>query len=64
METDKYIEVADGNFITVKETGQVQITMCGDNGKPFVDSLYNILFAPDLYNRLFSIIVLINTVHT
>ena len=38
--------------------------MRGDNGKPFIDTLYNIRFAPDLCNWLFSIIVIINLVHT
>ena len=33
METDKYIEVADGHFVTAKKTGEVQIKMCDSNGK-------------------------------
>ena len=33
METDKYIEVADGNFVTEKQTREVQIKMCDGNGK-------------------------------
>ena len=48
METDKYIEVADGNFFTAKQTGQVQIKIRDNNGKPFIATLYNVLFAPDL----------------
>ena len=48
METDKYIEIADGNFITVKQTGEVQIKMRDDNGKPLFDMLYNVLFSSDL----------------
>ena len=63
-ETDKYIEVADGHFFTAKKTGEVQIKMCDDNGKPFIATLYNILLAPDLCYRLFSIITLMNLVHT
>ena len=47
-ETDKYIEVADGNFVTAKQTGQVQIKMHGDNGKPFIVTSYNVLLVPDL----------------
>ena len=59
-ETDKYIEVAYGNFVTAKQTGEVQIKMCDGNGKPFIARLYNVLFAPDLCNWLFSIIRLMN----
>ena len=47
--TDKYIEFAD-------QKGQVQIQMCGNNR--------NVLLAPDLCDRLFSIITLMNTGHT
>ena len=35
-----------------------------DNGKTFVATLYNVLLAPDLCDRLFSIIILINAGHT
>ena len=38
--------------------------MCNNNGKTFVATLYNVLLAPDLCNRLFSIITLINAGHT
>ena len=38
--------------------------MCDDNGKTFIATLYNILFAPDLCDRLFSIIKLMNAGHT
>ena len=38
--------------------------MCDDNGKPFIATLNNVLLAPDLCNRLFSIITLINSGHT
>ena len=34
--------------------------MCDDNGKNFIATLYNVLLAPDLCNRLFSIIELMN----
>ena len=30
VETDRYIEVADGKFVSEKETGEVQIKMCKD----------------------------------
>ena len=62
-DTDKYIEVADGHCVTAKKKGQVRIQMCDDNGKTFITTLYNILLAPDLCDRLFSIITLMNLGH-
>ena len=38
--------------------------MCDDNEKTFVATLYNVLLAPDLCGRLFSIITLTNSGHT
>ena len=38
--------------------------MCDDNGKTFVATLYNVLLAPDLCDRLFSIITLMNAGRT
>ena len=38
--------------------------MFDDNGETFVATLYNVLLAPDLCNRLFSIITLMNSGHT
>ena len=38
--------------------------MCDNNGKTFFATLYNVLLAPDLCDRLFSIITLINAGHT
>ena len=63
VETDKYIEVADGSFVTAKKTGEVQIKIRDNNGKPFIAMLYNVLLAPDLCDQLFSIIVLLNLGH-
>ena len=37
--------------------------MRDDNGKPFIDTLYNVPFSPDLCNQLFSIIILMNLGH-
>ena len=59
-DTDKYIEVADGHYVTVKQKGQVQIEICNNKGKYFIATLHNILLAPDLCYRLFSIIKLMN----
>ena len=63
-DTDKYIEVVDGHHVTSKQKGQVQIKMCNDNGNPFIATLHNVLLAPDLCDRLFSIIALMNSGHT
>ena len=38
--------------------------MCNDNGKTFVATLSNVILAPDLCDRLFSIITLMNSGHT
>ena len=38
--------------------------MCDDNGDPFIAKLHNVLFAPDLCDRLFSIATLMNSGHT
>ena len=63
-DTDKYIEVVDRHHVTEKQKDQVQIQICDNNGKPFIATLYNVLLAPDLCNRLFSIITLMNSGHT
>ena len=38
--------------------------MCDDHGKTFIATLYNVMLAPDLCDRLFSIIKLMNAGHT
>ena len=38
--------------------------MCDDNRKKFIANLYDVLLAPDLCDRLFSIITLMNAGHT
>ena len=60
-DTDKYIEVADGHHVMAKQKGQVRIQMCNDNGKTLIATLYNVLLAPGLCDRLFSIIAVINS---
>ena len=62
--TDKYIEVADGHYVTENKKLQVQIIICDDNRNPFIATLHNVLFAPDLCDILFSIIQLMNLLHT
>ena len=64
VETDQYIKVAVRNFLTAKQIGEVQIEIRDNNGKTFIDTLYNVLFAPDFFNWLFSIIALIHSVRT
>ena len=63
-DTDKYIEVVDGHHVTAKQKGQVRIQMCNNNRKTSIATLYNIILAPDLCDRLFSIITLMNAGHT
>ena len=63
-DTDKYIEVADGHHVTAKQKGSLRIQMFDNNGETFIATLYNVLLAPDLYDRLFSIITLMNARHT
>ena len=63
-DTDKFIEFVDGNHVTAKQKVQVQIQMCDDNGKTFIATIYNVLFAPDLCDRIFSIITLMNAGNT
>ena len=63
-DTDKYIEVADGHHVTAKQKVSVLIQMCDDNGDKLVTTLYNVLLSPDLFDRLFSIITLMNAGHT
>ena len=38
--------------------------MYDDNGKKFIATFYNVLLAPDLCDRLFSIVTLMNAGHT
>ena len=59
-DTYKHIEVADRHHVTAKQRGQVQIKICGNNGDNFIATLHKVLLAPDLCNRLLSIMTLIN----
>ena len=63
-DTDKYIEVADRHHVKAKQKFQVQIQMCDDNRKTFIATLYNVLLAPYLCDRLFLIITLMNAGNT
>ena len=63
-DTCKYIKVSDVNYVMAKQKVQVQITICGDNRNYFIATLHYVLLALDLFNRLFSIIMLMNSGHT
>ena len=63
-DTDKHIEFVDGHHVTAKQKEEVRIKMCDDNEDPFIATLHNILLAPDLCERLFLIVMLINSEHT
>ena len=62
-DTDKHIEVPDGHHVTAKQKGQVRVKMCNNNRDPFIATLHNVLLAPYLCDRLFSIITLMNSGH-
>ena len=62
-DTYKHIEVVDGHHVTAKQIGRVQIKVCKDNRDPFIAILQNVRLAPDLCDRLFSIIRLMNSGH-
>ena len=61
---NNYIRVADGHYVTINKKGKVQIIMLKNNRNTFIATLHNILLAPDLCNKLFSIIKLMNLGHT
>ena len=62
-DTDKHIEVADRHHVMVEQKGHVRIKMCNDRGDPFIATLQYVLLAPDLCDRLFPIITLMNAGH-
>ena len=64
QDKNKRIEVTDRHHVTMKQKGQVQIKMYDNNGYPFIATLPNVLLAPDLCDRLFLIITLMNSGHT
>ena len=60
---DKLIEVSDRHPVTAKQKDSVRIQMYDDNRKTFSATLYNVLLAPDLCDRFFSIMKLVNSGH-
>ena len=61
---DKHIEVVDGHHVMAKQKGQILIKMCKDNGDTFFATFHNIILEPDLCDRLFSVIMVMNLVNT
>ena len=61
--TDKHIEVTDVHHVTAKQKRQVQIKVCNNNVDNFIATLHSVLLAPDLCDRLFYIIALMNLGH-
>ena len=61
---DRYIKVADRHNITAKKKLQVQIKMCDNNRDTFIASLHTVFLETDLRDRLFSIIMLMNSLHS
>ena len=62
--TDEHIEVLYGHHVTEKKKVRVRIQICDNNINYFIVTLHSILLAPDICDRLFSIITLMNLVHT
>ena len=54
----------DGHYIMAKQKGKIQISICKDNGNPFIETLHNVILAPDLCGGLSLIIMLMNLGHT
>ena len=63
-DTDKYIEVLYGHHVMAKQKVQVRIKICDDSRDTFIATLYNVILAPDLCDRLFSIITFMISGHT
>ena len=55
---NKYIEVEDAHYFTVKQRGKIKIKLCDDNRNNFIVTLHIILLAPYLCNRLYLITTL------
>ena len=60
---DKYIEIADGGQVMVKQKVQFRKTMRDNNRDTFIATLHNVILAPDICKGLFSMITLMNSGH-
>ena len=60
---DKHIKVSDRHHITAKQKRQVRIKFGDNNRDPFIATQHNVLLLPDLCDKLFSIITLMNSGH-
>ena len=63
-DTYKHIEVADRHHVTAKQKGQLHIKMCDNDGDTFIETLHDVILAPDICDRLFPNIMSMNSVHT
>ena len=59
-----HYKTANEHHVTEKQNGDIQIKMCNNNGYTFITTMHNLFLTPDLYDKLFSIITLINLGHT
>ena len=59
-DNNKHIEVADGHHVAAKQKGNIEIKICDNNKYTFIATLYNVILEPDLCDRFFSIVTLIN----
>ena len=57
---DEYLDFVYEHHYTANQKVQNQIKMCDDNEDTFIATLHNVLLAPYLCDRLFSIITLMN----
>ena len=63
-DTNKNIEVTDGHHVTAKQKGHVQMKVCNGHVYPLIATLHNVILAPYLCNRFFSIIKSMNSGHS
>ena len=54
-ETNLAVEVADRHIIPSNISGEIKLTMLNDEGKEMEAILLNVLYAPGLNRRLYSI---------
>ena len=50
VETDEYVEVADGTFFKAKQTGEFQIKMCDNIYTPFIATLNDLRVPMNIFH--------------
>ena len=60
-DVDKHNEITGGHHVMGKQKGKVQIKMRDNNGDTFIATLHNVILVPDICDRLFPIITLMNS---